>query len=159
MTKRVVRSLAAVLLVLSACAVATVVTAGPASALCVRSPLEGDWRNIDPATRSMTRVVVQTCQSVTTCSGGICQTAHDSATFMTPYGACSPTACNWGRKQAQHMSDGWIRTIHDFGFKRSAVWAKTYSFHDRTYLRLWVHNDFTAADGRADYTTDEWFLT
>jgi hypothetical protein len=27
-----------------------------------------------------------------------------------------------------------------------------------TYLRVWVNNDFTAADGRTDDITDEWFL-
>jgi hypothetical protein len=56
------------------------------------------------------------------------------------------------------MTDGWILTVHDFGFKRSEVWAKNYVFSGRTYLRLYVRNDFTAADGRADYTTDDWFL-
>jgi hypothetical protein len=41
---------------------------------------------------------------------------------------------------------------------RRSVWAKTYQYWGQTYLRVWVHNDFTPADGRADYTTDQWFL-
>lgn len=158
MRKKLVRCLAALAMVVTTTAAVSVFTAGPASALCAVDPLTGDWHNIDANSSSMTRVVVETCQPVTTCSGGICTTQHDAGTFMTPYGRCSPTDCNWGRKQAQQMGDGWIRTIHGFGFKTSHVWAKTYQYYGRTYLRLWVHNDFTAADGRTDYTTDQWFL-
>jgi hypothetical protein len=31
-------------------------------------------------------------------------------------------------------------------------------YHGRTYLRVWVKTDFTAADGREDYITDVWML-
>lgn len=150
--------IATMLMMLGTTYTLTVATATPAEALCSASdPLPGDWRNVDANTRAMTRVVVETCQQVTTCNGGICQTSW-SGTFMTPYGKCSPTDCNWGRKQAQHMSDGWIRASYDFGFKTSHVWAKTYTYWGTVYLRLWVYNDFSSADGRSDYTTDEWFL-
>lgn len=135
----------------------TVATASPAAALCSASdPLPGDWKNIDANSRAMARVVVQTCQQVVTCNGDLCTSSY-SGTFLTPYGKCSPTNCNWGRKQAQSMGDGWFRTIHDFGFVTSHVWVRTYSY-GLTYLRVWVYNDFTPSDGRADYTTDEWFL-
>ena len=56
------------------------------------------------------------------------------------------------------MGGGWIRSIYNFGFKTSHVWLKTYNYWGLTYLRVWVHNDFTPADGRTDYTTDEWML-
>ena len=158
MVTRVVRSLLAAVVVLGTCLVLTVGSARPAAALCTASPLQGDWRNINASTNAMTRVVVETCQPITTCSGSICSTTYDAGTFMTPYGKCWPSDCNWGRKQAQYMGDGWIRTIHDFGFKTSHVWAKTYDYYGRTYLRLWVYNDFSPSDGRTDYTTDEWFL-
>jgi len=158
MIRCVRRSLAALLIVLSASAVMTIGATSPASASCAPSPLTGDWHNIDAASSSMTRVIVETCQPVVTCSGGVCSIAYDAGTFMTPFGKCHPTDCNWGRKQATYQADAWIRTIHNFGFKTSAVWAKTYQYYGQTYLRLWVHNDFTPADGRADYTTDQWFL-
>lgn len=152
------RCVMATLLVLGSCAVLTLGTSTPASALCASSNLTGDWHNIDAGSRSMTRIIVETCQPVVTCNGDICQIAHDSGTFTTPFGSCHPTDCNWGRRQASHEADGWIRTVYPFGFKTSHVWAKTYQYYGLTYLRLWVYNDFTPADGRADYTTDQWFL-
>lgn len=133
-------------------------TASPAAALCIADPIEGDWHNINASASSMARAIVETCQSVTTCSGGTCTTVHDAATFARPFGKCHPTNCDWGRRQAQHMADNWIRTVHAFGFKTSYVWMKTYVYYGQTYLRVWVHNDFTPSDGRADYTTDDWFL-
>lgn len=158
MVSKLARPLLVILLVVGGTAVATTVTASPASALCVASPLQGDWHNTDPNTNAMTRLIVETCQSVTTCSGGICQTIHDAATFMTPFGQCSPTDCNWGRRQVTYESDGWIRATYNFGFKTSHVWARNYGYYGLTYLRVWVNNDFTPADGRTDYITDEWFL-
>jgi len=123
------------------------------------APMVGDWRNINASTNAMTRAVVDfDCQDVIlcdiygNCSGG------DSAYYMRVYGKCSPTDCDWGRRRAEDMSDGWIRSIYGFGFKTSHVWLKTYEFYGRTYLRVWVHNDFAWWDGRTDYTTDEWFL-
>lgn len=147
-----------VLMMFGAAVVLNIVTADPAAALCAESDLEGDWHNINSDTDSMTRVVIETCESERVCEDGVCTIRHDAATYMTPYGACSPSDCNWGREKAEHKSDGWIKTTHDFGFKTSHVWAKTYDYYGRTYLRLWVYNDFSSADGRSDYTTDEWFL-
>ena len=59
---------------------------------------------------------------------------------------------------ASTQADGWYKASFPFGFKTSAVWVKTYQYYGLTYLRVWVYNDFTPADGRADYVTDEWFL-
>lgn len=39
-----------------------------------------------------------------------------------------------------------------------SVWVKPYQYYGKTYLRVWVHTDFTPADGRQDYTTDVWML-
>lgn len=155
--QQALRHLLAVMIMLGAFTGITVASATPAAASCSSSGPQGDWRNTNPNTTAMTRVVVETCQWVVTCSGSICSGSH-SGTFMTPYGKCSPTDCNWGRQQAQYMGDGWYRTIHSFGFKTSYVWAKTYPYYGTTYLRLWVYNDFSSSDGRSDYTTDEWFL-
>jgi hypothetical protein len=128
------------------------------AALC-SAPLVGDWHNIDPNTRAMTRALVTfQCSDVILCdTQGNC-TGGDSYYSTQMFGKCHPTDCAWGRVRAYPQYDGWIRSIYSFGFKTSHVWLKTYSYYGLTYLRVWVFNDFSPSDGRADYTTDEWFL-
>jgi hypothetical protein len=128
------------------------------AALC-SAPLVGDWRNINAGTNAMTRALVSfTCGDVILCdTKGNC-TGGDSYYSTQMFGKCSPTDCAWGRVRAYPQYDGWIRSIYYFGFKTSHVWLKTYNYYGLTYLRVWVYNDFTASDGRTDYTTDEWFL-
>lgn len=154
----VMRSMLAGILLAGSGLAASVATAPAAAALCVANPAEGLWRALNPNTRALTRVRVETCASVTTCDGDVCTTRHDAGAFLSVWGKCSPTDCPWGRKPAQRMTDGWYRSVYPFGFKTSSVWVKTYVYSGRTYLRVYSHNDFTAADGRSDYTTDEWFV-
>jgi hypothetical protein len=127
--------------------------------LCATPAMTGDWRNIDPNTRAMTRVTVDFyCSDVILCDPqGHC-TGGDSAYFMHPYGRCSPTDCDWGRQRATDMGSGWIESTYNFGFKTSYVWLKTYNYYGLLYLRVWVYNQFSPTDGRSNYTTDEWFL-
>jgi hypothetical protein len=129
------------------------------ASLCATAPMSGDWHNIDPSTRSMTRAVVDftcgdqiLCDLQGHCTGGV------SSYFMHMYGACHPTACDWGRLQAFDQGGGWIRSIYTFGFASVHVWLKTYQYYGLTYLRVWTYTDFTPSDGRTDYTTDEWML-
>jgi hypothetical protein len=128
------------------------------AALC-SAPMVGDWRNINASTNAMTRALVDfDCQDLILCDiYGNC-TGGDSAYYMRMFGKCSPVDCDWGRKRADDMGGGWIRSIYNFGFKTSHVWLKTYNYYGLTYLRVWVFNDFAWWDGRTDYTTDEWFL-
>jgi hypothetical protein len=56
------------------------------------------------------------------------------------------------------MRDGWKRAVYNFGFKTSYVWMKNYPSNGTTRVRVWVYNDFTPADGRRDYATDEWMV-
>jgi hypothetical protein len=128
------------------------------ASLC-SAPLVGDWRNINPSTNAMTRgLVTFTCGDVILCdTNGNC-TGGESYYSTQMFGKCSPTDCAWGRVRAYPQYDGWIRSMYYFGFKTSHVWLKTYSYYGQTYLRVWVYNDFASSDGRADYTTDEWFL-
>jgi hypothetical protein len=151
--------LAAVVLAIGFAAVLTVTTAKPAHALCVANNLEGNWHNIDSSTNAMTRVTVSfSCGDVVLCDqNGNC-TGGTSAWYVHAWGRCHPTDCDWGVRQATSMGDGWIRAIYNFGFKTSYVWLRTYQYYGLTYLRVWVFNDFTPSDGRADYTTDEWML-
>jgi hypothetical protein len=134
---------------------------GPAAhaASCTTPTLEGDWRNINPSTNAMTRALVDfTCGGPRLCDiYGNC-TGGESYYSTQMFGKCHPTDCAWGRVRAYEQYDGWIRSIYNFGFKTSHVWLKSYSYYGLTYLRVWVYNDFTTSDGRADYTTDEWML-
>ena len=137
----------------------TAATTTSASALCAAQPMVGDWRNTNTATRSVTRVVVGfhcgdqiLCDENGNCTGG------QSYFTLRPFGSCSPTDCDWGTRRAYAMSDSWQRATYSYSWATKAVWVKTYTYSGRLYLRVWVHTDFTAADGRTDYTTDEWFL-
>jgi hypothetical protein len=153
------RALLAALLLAVSSSLLMVGTTTPAHALCATQPMQGDWRNIDPNTRSMTRVVVGfqcgdqiLCDTEGNCSGG------DSYFTLRPYGKCTPTDCDWGVMRAQSMGDGWQRAIYSYSWATKYVWVKTYAYYGRTYLRVYVRTDFTTADGRTDYTTDDWML-
>lgn len=136
-----------------------VATAQPALASCSANPAIGNWHNTNANTRAMTRVTVGfVCGDVILCDpSGHC-TGGDSYFTVHPYGACSPTDCDWGAKRATPQVDGWLEATFNFGFKTSYVWVKTYVYSTITYLRVYVYNDFTPADGRTDYTTDEWMV-
>ena len=129
------------------------------ASLCTTPTMSGDWRNIDPNTSSITRNVIDfRCSDVVLCDlSGNC-TGGDSGYYMHPFGKCHPTDCDWGRLRADDMGGGWIRSIYNYSWASKQVWAKTYSYWGLTYLRVWAHTDFTPADGRTDYTTDQWFL-
>jgi hypothetical protein len=140
-------------------AVATVMTAAPASAACVESKLQGNWHNIDPNAGGLARVdVAFTCNDQRICDeNGHC-TGPDIFHTMHPYGRCHPTDCDWGERRATNQSDGWIEANFDFGFVNEFVWLKTYEFDGLTYLRAWTWHDFAPGDSRADFATDEWML-
>jgi hypothetical protein len=151
--------LAIAALAVSFAAVSVTATAQPAHALCVATELPGSWHNINANTNAMTRVdVAFTCNDVILCdTNGNCSGGGSGYTVKA-WGKCYPTDCYWGSRTAASAGDGWIRAVYDFGFKTSTVWLKTYSYYGRTYLRVYVYNDFTPADGRTDYVTDEWML-
>jgi hypothetical protein len=127
--------------------------------LCAAPTMSGDWHNIDPNTRAMSRVIVDfVCSDVILCdTSGHC-TGGDSSYYMHPFGKCSPTDCDWGRLKATDMGGGWIESTYNYGWSTKYVWLKTYSYYGLTYLRVWTYTDFAPWDGRTDYTTDEWML-
>lgn len=135
------------------------VTAAPAQALCASQPMTGSWHNIDASTRSITRTVVGfNCGDVVLCdSNGNCSGGQSYFTVHA-YGKCPPTDCDWGVRRAYPMSDGWQRATYTSSYATRYFWVKTYAYYGRTYLRVYVNTDFTAADGRTDYVSDEWML-
>lgn len=155
----VVHAVLVMLLLVTGAVALTVPTAAPAQALCAAQPTTGDWRNIDPNTRSVTRVTVGFhCGDVVLCPVGQPCTGGQSYVTVNPYGKCHPTDCNWGLRRAEPMGDGWHRAIYTHSWSTKYVWVKTYEYYGLTYLRVYVWTDFTAADGRTDYASDQWML-
>lgn len=153
---RAVRRLvvAAVVVVVSAAA-ALSLGAERAEALCIASPEEGTWVNTNTANPAIARIVLRSCQPVTTCSDGVCTTTHDVGWAMRVFGKCSPSDCDWGNVAARRISTGQIRGFYDQGFAKRWVYAKMSQYRPG---QLWVYwrTDFTDP-ARPDYTKQEWF--
>ncbi|GAA3616227.1 hypothetical protein [Microlunatus ginsengisoli] len=130
-----------------------------ALASCSTPSMAGAWQNIDPNTRSLTRVSVGfECGDQVLCdTDGHC-TGGDSYFTLHPYGKCHPSDCDWGARRAQDMGSGWQRATFSYSWATKYVWVKTYTYGGRLYLRVYTWTDYTAADGRTDYSTDEWML-
>lgn len=150
--------LAAAMFTVGLTVAANVTTAAPAHALCSTPAIAGNWSNINSSDPSMVRVEIRfTCSDTVICDAetGVC-TRPPSTLDIRPFGACSPTACNWGWQTTTAMSDGWVRALYRHSWATKDVWARTEVWHGRTFLRVWTAVDFT--DGRTDYQTNEWFL-
>ena len=107
--------------------------------------LLGGWLNVDPATRSLSKVEL-------TIVGG---------KFMVrPYGACAPTPCDWGR-QAGVVYAGNVESKTPVAFTASfpAVFKETIvtGHLDGTMLVVETFNHFEDGSNRSDYFTRETF--
>ncbi|WP_432478228.1 hypothetical protein [Nocardioides sp. GXQ0305] len=161
-TRRPVRLIATSLIVALLAALAATFTAtlsaAPAQALCAGpSPLSGSWRNIDANTTSTTRVELNWgCADQALCDeNGSC--AYPAG-WVRVFGRCHPSDCDWGSRTIYVKEDGWRKATYSLSWATKHVWVRPYQYYGRTYLRVWVQTDFTAADGRQDYTTDVWML-
>lgn len=157
--QRLIRLLAAFVLAVAGLVGVGAATASPAHALCATQALQGNWSNINPNTRSLTKVNVGfVCGDVRLCdTNGNC-TGGESYFTLRGFGKCSPSDCDWGTRRATDMGGGWQRAVYSYSWSTKYLWVKTYVFSGVTYLRVYTITDFTAADGRTDYTTDEWML-
>jgi hypothetical protein len=138
----------------------SVVAPSIANATC-GATLDGTWRNINASTPSITRVDLQlrSCGDQVLCDAETGQCWGTQTSYaLRAFGKCHPTDCDWGIRYTTSMSDGWHRAIYQYSWATKSVWVKAYQYYGRTYLRVWVYTDFTAADGRTDYITDEWML-
>lgn len=126
-----------------------------AYALCVTPAEEGDWKNYDPDTRSITKVHIRfQCQDVIV-NGKPYPPGYPF--YLHLYGKCHPTDCGWGKAGATEDSSGWLRTTIHHGFATRYVWAKAYTGYPQEWLRVYIWTDFRDP-GREDYASDDWFI-
>jgi hypothetical protein len=125
-----------------------------AHALCAVQREAGSWRNADPATRSLTRAVLDF----------VCQDQIHNGEPYPPgppwyvhvWGKCSPSDCDWGRVGAQRLSSGHVYAYYDQGFARRYVYARMSQYRPG---QLWIYTwtDFSDPN-RADYAVHNWFV-
>jgi hypothetical protein len=146
-------------LVLASGFVGVVHSATPANALCLDPGVDGNWQNVDSASRSIIKAQnsfhcsdVILCPVDGPCSGG------QSWVDVHLWGSCSPTLCDWGVRRATSQSDGWWMATWKQSYATRYIWVRTEQWYGRTYLRVSVNTDFTAADGRTDYWSHDYML-
>ena len=69
--------------------------ATPAAALCVTSPMQGQWVNVDSATPGITRadVTVGCCDQIL---NGVPHCSPPDSVHL--FGRCHPSDCDWGTR-------------------------------------------------------------
>lgn len=123
-----------------------------AQALCVQPQEEGEWVNRNNNTRSITRANIRfQCQDQIL--NGQPYPPGDPF-YVSLFGSCSPTDCEWEEVGATRNEDGWLRATVDHGFAKRSVWVKAYS---EDSLRVWIWTDFTDPN-REDYSSNDWFV-
>ena len=132
---------------------------------CVLPFEVGNWTNMDPNTRGITRIKVDfSCNDVILC--GIDANGNRNCPPPPPpfqvqlWGKCHPTDCVWARVPGNyyHTSDGttWIYSYYNHGFARRHVYVKrSTSYPGKLYL--WMYTQFTDGSGRADYIFTGWY--
>jgi hypothetical protein len=109
----------------------------PASA----SPL-GNWKNVDPTSRSLLRIVVD-------------------RTSVRPYGSCGGSECDWGRIRTQsfasHVEDHDTAALLATFDDRVARRVITVMLEADGRLRVQTFSHFTDGSKRADYVETDYF--
>lgn len=124
-----------------------------AHALCVQPQEEGNWRNADQNTGSLTRIQLRfVCQDQILNGQPY---PPGPPWYVHTFGKCHPTDCDWGEVGAQQLSAGHIYGVYDQGFARRYVYAKMSQYRPG---QLWVYTwtDFTDPN-RPDYGVHNWF--
>ncbi len=122
--------------------------AAPALALCVTSPMTGDWVTTNPATRGLTRAEVEVgcCDQVL--NGRLVCSPPDSVRL---FGRCHPTDCDWGVRTGAFQTTGGLRLTYNQGFATRTVRINALPSGN---LRVRVFTNF-ADPGRRDYNMTE----
>jgi hypothetical protein len=94
----------------------------------------GDWVNVDPDTRGMTRLIIEK--------------VNDNTISFQGFGQCQPTDCDWGIISVPFTPPTPVGT-YEFGYKQSRITLQLAG----DQLVAEVFDDYTQADGRTDSTT------
>jgi hypothetical protein len=112
------------------------------SAIPAAASFLGDWKNIDPTTRELRRIVVD-------------------RTSIHPYGSCSPTACDWGRirmqsfaSQVEAQDTTALLAIFDDRVARRVI---TQMLEADGRLKVQIFTHFTDGSKRSDYEETDYF--
>lgn len=126
----------------------------PVQALCLSPQEEGQWKNYDSNTRSITKTDIRfVCQDQILNGKPY---PPGSPYYVHIWGSCSPNDCDWGEVGASRDSEGWIRATYNQGFATRYVWIRSYDKWPG-YLRVYIWTDFSDPN-RKDYAMDEWFI-
>lgn len=113
------------------------------TAIRASASLLGNWKNVDPTTRSLLRIVV------------------DRASIR-PYGSCGGTECDWGRLRSQsfasqvegHDTAALLANFDD----RAARRVITLMLEADGRLKVQVFNHFIDGSERSDYVETDYFV-
>jgi hypothetical protein len=130
----------------AAIAVLSLAATTHASAQCIDPPQRGNWVNVDPNTRSITRATIEfTCIDVVLAGQPVPPSWH-----ATLFGKCHPTDCPWGRVPGRDGAGGSITATYDQGFATRAVRITRVGAR----LNIRVATNFRDP-GRRDYVTND----
>ena len=140
------RTLRRTALVLGLCAAALGSLAVTTPARASDAQFQGHWFNLDPSTRDLVRTTI----------GG-----SPGSLVVDPFGACSPSACEWGWQPlttyGNNVSDPDHHAgtaIYDQGFARRIM---TFQLLSPTLMSVDTYSLFTDGSGRQNYHTRELF--
>ena len=116
-----------------------IVEGAATAAAVVSTPLVGTWKNINPATRDLVKVVIA---------------AAGSAIKVEAFGACSPTPCDWGSVAglayaASVSSSPAVAFSAQYKFSFSQVILVGHLQGKNLIIETFTH--FTDGSGRSDY--------
>jgi hypothetical protein len=134
----------ALVLALSAAAFGSLAVAPPARAS--DSQFQGLWFNVNPSSNDLVRITI----------GGT-----PGALQVDPFGACSPTPCEWGFQPlatyGNNVSDAdhhFGTAVYDQGFAKRIM---TFQLLSPTLMSVETYSIFTDGSGRQNYRTQELF--
>ena len=117
-----------------------------ASAQCIDPMQRGNWVNVDPNTRSITRATIEfTCVDVV--QAGV---PPPPSWHVTLFGKCHPTDCPWGRVPGRDGAGGSINATYHQGFATRTVRITRVGGQ----LRIRIATNFSDP-GRPDYVSND----